>query len=169
MKKLTLIRHAKSDWSNVTLSDFERPLNTRGKKAARTMGRRMAVRKDVPELLISSPAKRARKTARSLAKELGIDREAIEYRKEIYDASRENLIDLVHALPEQTDIALVGHNPGLTELAAWLCPDAPEWLPTCAVLQLELQIDAWDEAGPGCGRVRDYDYPKKKDSELEAG
>ena len=163
MKRLTLIRHAKSDWSNVSLSDFNRPLNTRGKKAARLMGQRMAERGDVPDLLISSPAKRARKTARRLAKELEIAKEEIDYRTEIYDASDKTLIELLRDFPDHGSIALVGHNPGLSELAVWLCPDAPEWLPTCAVLHLELEIDAWDKAEQGCGRIRLYDYPKKTD------
>lgn len=161
MKKLTLIRHAKSDWSDPDLSDFERTLNTRGKKAAPMMGQRMRQRDSVPDLIISSPANRADKTARLLAKELELPQDTIVHRREIYAASLATLSQLICEFPDHEHIAVVGHNPGLTDLGLWLCDAAPDWLPTCAVLELELLIDDWPEAVENCGRVRYFDYPKK--------
>lgn len=161
MKYLTLIRHAKSDWSDASLSDFERPLNGRGKKAAPKMGRRMAERGDIPDLLLSSPAKRAAKTARLMAQELEIPKESIDFQAEIFAANRKTLIKLVSELPEHNHVAVVGHNPGLPELAEWLCPNSPGWLPTGAVLTLRLDISAWKKVKKGCGHVAHYDYPKK--------
>ena len=161
MKRLTLIRHAKSDWSDATLSDFERPLNARGKKAAPLMGQRMAEGEIIPELLVSSPAKRARKTAQLIAHEIDFAKDAIVYRPEIFEARMKMLIKIIRGFPDSAHIALIGHNPGLTDLAGWLCPEAPDWLPTCAVLSLELDVTDWTEIAAGCGTILLYDYPKK--------
>ena len=161
MKHLTLIRHAKSDWSDPDLSDFDRPLNGRGKKAAPKMGKRLAMRGDIPDIFISSPAKRARKTTRLIARELEISKAEIFYQAEIFEAEAKALIRLLSQLAEHTHVALVGHNPGLTELAEWLCPDSPVWLPTCAVLTLALEIDSWEDINKGCSHILNYDFPKK--------
>lgn len=161
MKYLTLIRHAKSDWSDPSLPDFARPLNGRGKKAAPKMGKRMAERGDIPDLLISSPANRANKTARLIAKELKIPRDNIEYIPEIFEAKIKTLIKLVSDLSEYEHVALVGHNPGISDLAEWLCPNAPGWLPTCAILTLKLDISSWKKIKKGSGHIVHYDYPKK--------
>ena len=161
MKRLTLIRHAKSDWSDASLSDFDRPLNERGKKAAPMMGKRIAKRRDTPELLISSPAKRALKTALLISKELGLSKKNIREQLDIFEAKEKTLIKIIQGLSKQKYVALVGHNPGLSDLANWLCPDSPEWLPTCAVLTLELDVDSWSRVKQGCGRILVYDYPKK--------
>lgn len=163
MKRLTLIRHAKSDWSDATLSDFDRPLNSRGKKAAPKMGQRMAVAEVFPDLLISSPAKRARKTAHLIAYEIGCKKEAIIYQPEIFEAKLKTLIKLIAELPEVDHVALIGHNPGLTDLAGWLNSEAPNWLPTCAVICFELGVDSWGEINQGCGTILLYDFPKKSD------
>lgn len=161
MKYLTLIRHAKSDWGDPSLPDFARPLNGRGKKAAPKMGKRMAERGDIPDLLISSPANRANKTARLIAKELKIPRDNIEYIPEIFEAKIKTLIKLVSDLSEYEHVALVGHNPGISDLAEWLCPNAPGWLPTCAILTLKLDISSWKKIKKGSGHIVHYDYPKK--------
>ena len=162
MKYLTLIRHAKSDWGRNDLADFDRPLNPRGKKTAPLMGRRLAERGTIPELLISSPAKRARKTARLIARELGIPKHTIVYQPEIYAAGEETLVEIIGSLPEHCNYAaLIGHNPGISELAAWLCPNPPGWMPTCAILTLELDSGSWKEVSRGCGHILHYDYPKK--------
>ncbi len=160
MKRLTLIRHAKSDWS-AAQPDFDRPLNERGKKTAPMMGKRILKRGDIPDLLISSSAKRARKTACFIAQELAIPKDRIIYQTIIYEAKIRTLLTLIDELPELEHIALIGHNPGLTELAEWLCPDSPDWLPTCAVLTLELDIERWEQNHQGCARVLNYDFPKK--------
>lgn len=161
MKRLTLIRHAKSDWSDASLNDFERPLNNRGKKAAPQMGARLARRGDPPELIISSPARRARKTAVLIARELDMDKATIVFQEEIFEARSKTLVKLLRSCKKCASLALVGHNPGLTDLGQWLCPDAPDWLPTCGVLTLDLAIDDWNDVKKGCAVLVDYDYPKK--------
>ena len=161
MSDLTLIRHAKSDWDDPALSDFDRPLNRRGKQAAPLMGRRIAERRMIPELIISSPARRARSTAKRIGKAMGLEKSAILYKEELYGATLDQLIALLHALPDCRHIAILGHNPGLSDLGQWLCAEAPEWLPTCAALTLNLPFANWRHCERGCGRLVCYDYPKK--------
>lgn len=169
MKFLTLIRHAKSDWSSPELEDFERPLNRRGKEAALLMGQRLADRGLVPDLIISSPARRARKTARRLARELSYPVGRIDYVPRIYEAERDTLIELVRTLRDIPHVVLVGHNPGFSELGRWFCPAAPEWLPTCAVLTLRVEVAQWHNVQCGCALIENYDYPKKSEESLPGG
>ncbi len=161
MKILTLIRHAKSDWKDPDLDDFERPLNPRGKKAAPQMGARISQRGIIPDLIVASKAKRAKKTAQLIAKELDIEADDIIFKKKLYAVRLDELLQELRLLPELNHIALVGHNPELSELAQWLCTDSPEWLPTCAVLTLELNVDRWTDISAECARLVEYDYPKK--------
>lgn len=161
MKKLTLIRHAKSDWSSSVNSDFDRLLNARGKKAAPTMGRRMVETSILPDLLICSPAKRAKQTAELLAEELDYNQTDIIYEPDIYEASVKTLINLVAKFPAHEHIAMIGHNPGLSDLVEWLCPEVSDWLPTCAIVSLELTITDWDDLNKRCASLLHYDYPKK--------
>lgn len=161
MKNLTLIRHAKSDLSQGTDSDFDRTLNARGKKAAPIIGLRMNKANIQPDLLICSPAQRAKTTAELLADELEYKQTDIIYETDIYEASINTLINLIARFPAYEHIALIGHNPGLSDLAEWLCPEQSDWLPTCAVLSLELAITDWAAINKHCASVVHYDYPKK--------
>ncbi len=162
MKHLILIRHAKSSWSEFGLSDFERPLNGRGKRNAPIMGQRLAERDCSPDRLISSPAKRARKTAKIIAQEIDYPENRIEWCEEVYEASLSTLIQLVRSLDEGVDsVILIGHNPGFSSLGSWLCPASPDWLPTCGIVELQLDTDSWADAEANCGELLCYDYPKK--------
>jgi len=162
MKKLTLVRHAKSDWHSASATDFDRPLNARGKKAAITMGERLAASDSAAELLVSSPAKRARKTARLIARMLDYREKQIDYREDIYEARLDTLIDLLHDLDDSTEeITMIGHNPGFSELGRWLNNAAPAWLPTCGMLVLTLPINSWSQAEEGCAEILVFDDPKK--------
>ena len=162
MKKLTLIRHGKSDWHSAAETDFDRPLNGRGKRAAVTMGERLAAANNRPDLLVSSPAKRARKTARLIAEELDYPDEKIIFCEEIYEAALETLIELIYSLDDEVDqVVMFGHNPGFSELGQWLTSAAPDWLPTCGLLELELPIDSWADTEENCAKRLSYDYPNR--------
>ncbi|HEY5674020.1 MAG TPA: histidine phosphatase family protein [Malonomonas sp.] len=162
MKRLILIRHGKSDWHSPADSDFDRPLNGRGNRAAVTMGERLAAADKLPDLLVSSPAKRARTTARLLAGELDYPEQQIRFCPEIYDANLETLTQLLCSMDDKIEqLLMVGHNPGFSELGQWLCHLAPDWLPTCGQLELELPIARWVEAEENCARLLGYDYPKR--------
>lgn len=162
MKILTLIRHAKSAWSSAAVTDFDRPLNARGKKAAPLMGQRLAINGCQPDQLVSSAARRARQTAKRIAKELAYPKDQISYCDNIYAASLSSLIEVIHNLAAENDtVILFGHNPGFSELGRWLSQEAPEWLPTCAVLTLELPVKSWQKVTNNCAKIVAYDYPKK--------
>ncbi|MCK4691342.1 MAG: histidine phosphatase family protein [Desulfuromonadales bacterium] len=161
MKRLTLIRHAKSDWNSTATTDLERPLNSRGEKAAPLMGQRLATCGWKADRLISSPAERALKTANLIARQLNYPEKKIATDQKIYAAGLHSLIDVIHTLDNADEhIVLFGHNPGFSELGQWLNPAAPDQLPTCAVLTFELPVKGWGEITGGCATILNYDFPK---------
>ncbi len=162
MKKLYLIRHAKSSWSHPDLPDFERSLNKRGKHDAPLMGALLKERGVLPDYFLSSPAKRAIVTAKKIAAEIGFPREEIVCNPEIYLADRDTLSNLIKELPDEYQtVFLVGHNPGLTELVNWLGDQFISNVPTCAVCYLELPVEHWKEIKQQVGTLKRFDYPKK--------
>ncbi|HUP92638.1 MAG TPA: histidine phosphatase family protein [Solimonas sp.] len=161
MRLLTLVRHAKSASDYPELSDFERPLNERGRRDAPAMAKRAGALLGQPDRLVSSPALRAITTARVFAQSLGMETDEIAVQPKIYEAAVEALFKLVRALDgRDRHVMLFGHNPGFTEFALELatCPFAE--LPTCGIVQIELSIKAWSEANYGCGKVLHYLAPK---------
>ncbi len=162
MKTLILIRHAKSDWGNLNASDFERELSERGRRDAPEMARRAAGRGLIPGLCVASPACRAMQTARLMAPNLALPVEQIEWRDELYLASPAILLDTVRHTPDHIDVlALLAHNPGITDLANRLCPAAGiDNVPTAGIVTLTFATDSWQQIGPG-GTLLDFDYPKK--------
>ena len=163
MKLLTLIRHAKSSWRDSDLPDFERPPNKRGRRDAPLMAKRLAASGQLPELLISSPAERAATTAGVMAAALGWEKEHIVWERSLYLASTGQLLDAVLGLDDGIGhAALVGHNPGITNLADVLADARIDNVPTCGVVRLRLAIESWREARYGCGTVIDFDYPKRE-------
>lgn len=161
MKILTLIRHAKSSWDDPALSDFERPLNARGQHDLPSMVERMQHRGPPPDKLIFSPALRTRLTAEPLISTFGLDAATVEVSEQTYEATADTLFRLLQQQPDQTrHLMLIGHNPGLLELPQVLCADAPERMPTAAIIQLHLMIDRWHELTPHCAELAWLDYPK---------
>jgi len=162
-RRLTLVRHAKSSWKEAELGDFDRPLNSRGKRDAPEMAKRLAENLVLPELIISSPAKRAKKTLAAVTEALRQPEETVELDEEIYGASLSTLLSLVRSLPgDARHVMLVGHNPGLTELAdTLLAKGSIINIPTSGVVRLELSSPEWAGAGPGTARLVEFDYPKK--------
>lgn len=165
MKTLTLIRHAKSSWDDPQLADVDRPLNSRGQRDAPVMGDRVARRRLAPDLLLSSPARRALTTARVFAQALDYPAEAIRTNDDIYAAPGGVLLNILRSLDGSAHrVFLFGHNPGFTELANLLAREtAIDNVPTCGVVHLTLNIPDWAAIAPGCGRVVFFDYPKKRD------
>jgi phosphohistidine phosphatase len=163
LKRLTLVRHAKSSWKDPELTDFDRPLSKRGKQDAPRMGERLAGRDSRPELILSSPAKRARKTAKLMARKLELaaaDRLILVM--EIYEAEPEALLKVIRGLDDRwAHVLLIGHNPGLTELGNLLADCGIENIPTCGALCLDFAAESWRSLGPQSGTLVFYDYPKK--------
>jgi len=160
MKKLYLIRHAKSDWSNPTLDDFDRPLNKRGKKNAPLMGRVLRKKNIHPDLIISSPAYRARETTKKIAKKICYKNE-IMYNENIYEASLKTILEIVNFIDDEyDDVFIVGHNPALNMLAFYLI-EFNENLPTAGVLEIEFNCESWREIKKKNAKFVSFEYPKK--------
>ncbi len=166
MKRLYLIRHAKSSWDDPRLPDFDRPLNERGKRDAPRMGRRLAEGGHRPDLLLSSPAKRAFGTARRVARELGFRKDDIARNIRLYHADESQLLQAVQAQPDEaTSLMLFGHNPGLTEFATLLCRYPFGNVPTCGVVCIDFPVDRWKQVAYQRGELKFFDYPKKHEAE----
>lgn len=160
MKTLFMMRHAKSSWDNANLSDFERPLNERGLKAAPFMGELIHKNKFKIDLIVSSPAKRAEQTA-VLVKDAARIKSEIEFNEKIYEASPRRLLEIVCELDDKIETAmLVGHNPGFENLVKILT-GKNEPMPTAALAVIDLDIESWSEASAGKGDLRDFIRPKE--------
>ncbi len=162
MKQLLICRHAKSSWKDLSLADFDRPLNKRGKRDAPLMGKKLASLHIHPDLIISSPAKRARKTAKKIAKELHYPRNQIVYKDGIYNALAEELIDCIHSLDDQSSdqVIMIGHNTGFTDLVNLLGNLQIANVPTCGIAALNFAVGSWKDVKKGEGELAFFFYPK---------
>lgn len=162
MRRLSIVRHAKSSWADTGLSDFERPLNERGRRDAPRMAAEVRARLGVPDRIVSSPALRAISTARQFASTLGIADHSLQIEARIYEASAQTLIYLASSFDDACEhVMLFGHNPGLSELSRFLSPCPFDEMPTCAVVHFELDIGRWSELHAACGQLAQYLYPKQ--------
>lgn len=163
MRLLTLVRHAKSSWDDPSLSDFERPLNERGRRDAPLMADQVARLIGKPDRIVTSPALRAITTARTFAISLNIDTDALNVQPRIYEASLATLLTLTGRLDDDDrHVMMFGHNPGFSELAHHLARCEFDDLPTCGVVQIELAIEHWATVDERSGRVRHYLSPKQR-------
>jgi phosphohistidine phosphatase len=159
MKTLYVLRHAKSSWKESNISDFERPLNDRGLRTAPFIGRLMQDRGIIPELVISSPARRAAETSKLAIEAAGIGTE-IGYDERIYEASPQTLRQVTAEVDESVDsVMLVGHNPGIEGFIRMLTGETVA-APTAALAVIELDVNAWADIAPGCGRLAELIRPK---------
>jgi phosphohistidine phosphatase len=148
MKTLLLMRHAKSSWDDATQSDHDRPLNDRGKRDAPRMGELLAEQGLRPDHIVSSSARRARKTARRVAEALGYAG-SIEERDDLYLSPPAVWLAMLHALPNDAECVLcVGHNPTLEGLV-WHLGGTRQAMPTAAIAQFLLEGTSWSELHPG--------------------
>ncbi len=161
-KTLYLVRHAKSSWKNEGLTDAERPLNKRGKHDAPLMGKLLGQRGEKPDLLISSPAKRALSTAKLLAHELGYTKENIVVMEELYMADVSDFLKIVQNINDTAvSIMLFSHNPGITYFANFISGSDIENIPTAGVVRIDLDISSWIDADKTKGNRVFFEYPKK--------
>lgn len=171
MKRLILMRHAKSSWTDPLMHDAARPLNDRGRAAAPRMGAWMAEQGLIPDLALVSTAQRCLETWELAAAEMGAPaRRSVEA---IYESGPELLLALVQEVPDEVEVLmLVGHEPGVPELLRRLSDDRPAEgcarafgkYPTGAVAALKFKtLDAWAELAPGTGRLTRYAQPRDFD------
>ena len=161
MKTLILVRHAKSSWSHGDLSDFDRPLNERGKKDAPEMAKRLQERSLRIDHLVSSPAKRAKKTAKYFAEELGLKKDDIELVDELYGATPQAFATAIATINDAFKaVALFSHNPGITEFAQSLTGTRIDDMPTCAMFGVQASVDEWTGFADAEKTFLFFDYPK---------
>jgi len=166
VKTLYIIRHAKSSWDATNVDDFERPLNDRGKRDAPRMGKRLKEKEIHPDLIISSPAKRAMSTGKRIARILGYPREAIKPDRELYHADEETILSVIHEIKDKFHtVVLLSHNPGLTDFVNALMDGELDIdnVPTCGVVAFQFDVDNWKDVTWGKGKMLFFDYPKSKD------
>ena len=160
MKTLMLLRHAKSDWDDTSLRDFDRPLAARGKRDAPRVGKALRKRGSLPDLIISSPAARAKATIDAVIKTAKLNGEA-QFDEAIYGATSAELLKLIRRLRDASSCSLlVGHNPGFEDLLDRLT-GSHDRMPTAALACIEFQIDRWEDAEDGNGRLAWLVTPKQ--------
>ncbi len=162
MKKLYLLRHAKSSWDDPDLDDFDRPLNERGEKDAPLIGERLRKHEIVPDIFYSSPALRAITTAKIIAGILECPLSGIHTDQNLYHASEMTLIDFLKNAPDKADcIFITGHNPGLTDFANLLQKELIDNIPTTGVVGIEFKISLWKDVKGKSGKMMLFEYPKR--------
>ena len=174
MKTLGLLRHAKSDWDDMALRDFERGLNERGRRGAALMGRHIKQHGVAFDAILASPAERVRRTLAASGLEV-----PVHWEEAAYLADADALMALAAKIPDDpSSLLIVGHNPGLQELvlalsgsreddgAAGLLDEVAIKYPTASFAVMELAIDRWDAIAPDCGRLAHFARPRDLDPEL---
>jgi phosphohistidine phosphatase len=162
MKTLILLRHAKSSWDEPELHDHDRPLNKRGKKDAPKVGEYLKENDLVPDLILSSTAKRAIDTAEAIREESGFSGQVDKY-QDLYLSDTTCYLDVLHNLPEEANrVLVVGHNPDLDELVT-LLTDVNQHLKTAMLVQIDLPITSWQELNEATdGRLQNVWSPREK-------
>ena len=154
-----LLRHAKSDWDDQSLRDFDRPLADRGRGDAPRIGKAIRKKGRIPDHIISSPAARARETIESVVKSAGLEASP-QFDETIYSAEPADLLKLIRSLPDsRSSVLLVGHNPTFEHLLARLAA-TDEHMPTAALACIEFQIDHWEDVDDGQGKLVWFVTPK---------
>lgn len=162
VKTLYVIRHAKSSWDNPLLTDFDRPLNPRGLRDAPAMGKRLKEQHVMPDLMLTSPAKRALATCLILAEEMDYAQAKIRTDKKLYHADTAQIFRVVQALADQHHcVWMIGHNPGLTDFVNLLADAEIDNIPTTGVVACSIQVSSWSKVQQGKGSVIFFDYPKR--------
>ncbi|HSB65859.1 MAG TPA: histidine phosphatase family protein [Anaerolineales bacterium] len=160
MKTLLLLRHAKSSWKKPNMPDHERPLNKRGKKEAPQAGKYLQANQLVPDLILSSTARRAQDTAQTVAETSGFSGQ-VELYQDLYLSDTASYLDILRCMPDQANrVLVVGHNPDVEELLA-LLTDVKEHMTTAALAVIDLPISSWQELSEATdGRLQNLWTPQ---------
>jgi phosphohistidine phosphatase len=161
VKTLILVRHAKSDWGNPGLDDFDRPLNERGKKDAPAMAQRLLDKKIKIDAFIASPAKRATKTAKFFAEAFKRKKEDIVFKEKLYLAEPATFFSVIANADDKFEsIAIFSHNYGITDFANMLTDVRIDNIPTCGVFALKANCSSWADFKEAKKEFWFFDYPK---------
>lgn len=163
LRRLYIIRHAKSSWDHPGLEDIDRPLANRGIRNAGDMAGRLKKAGLIPQLLFSSPANRALNTALLMSKKWKLEPERLQIHELLYDAYIPDIKQVVASAPAHiTDLAIFGHNPSFTAYASSFLKTPLDNLPTAGVVVVTLESDSWDGIGRKDVMETYVDYPKRK-------
>ena len=161
MKTLFILRHAKAGSGNIDTADFDRALKREGLEDAAFIGSLLGENDIEPDLIISSPARRAAQTAAVVKETARFSRE-IRFDERIYEASPQALLQVVSEVEDKNDtVLLVGHNPGLENLIEMLT-GKPQSMPTAGLAKIHLQLESWSRVAPGSGQRKSFVSPKDK-------
>lgn len=163
MKKLIVVRHAKSSWADPGQKDFDRPLNDRGKNDAPKMAQKLIAEGVKIDAFVSSSAKRARQTCEAFATAYGRDKDEIIYFDKLYHAPAEVYYEAVSEMKNKLDtIAIFGHNPGISDFVNSLHKNDQDFeMPTCAIFAVKADIDKWEDFKKAEKKLMFYKYPKQ--------
>ena len=161
MKTLILVRHAKSSWDDPSLNDFERPLNGRGKRDAPMMADRIFDKGVKLDYIVSSPAKRAKKTAEEFARRFSKKGKKLAFKSELYMAGENTFTNVIEGLDNDDDcVAIFSHNPGITDFANSLTDTRLDNIPTCGVFAISVDSKEWNKFSESKKEFLFFDYPK---------
>lgn len=163
MRRLILMRHAKSSWAEPGQRDLDRPLNKRGRRSAKLIGEWMKTKGYRPDLALVSSARRTQETWSGVVSALGAA--PTTYVPELYHASKEAMLDVLRAAPDKASVLMLGHQPGIGSFARRLLTAPPEdeafaKYPTAATTVIDFDGEGWDAAGWEAGRVVDFVVPR---------
>jgi phosphohistidine phosphatase len=161
MKRLLLLRHAKSSWAEGGLADFDRPLNERGLRDAPLVGLHLRAQKIRPDLALCSPAERARQTAALVLEAARLQPLRLRYDERIYEADVSRLLEVVSQIEEEAgEVLIVGHNPGMEALLERLTGETRR-MTTAALASITLDVEKWSKVREGNGRLEWHVRPKE--------
>jgi phosphohistidine phosphatase len=160
MKTLLLLRHAKSSWKKSDMPDHERPLNKRGKKEAPKVGAYLKDNGLVPDLILTSTARRAHATADAVAEASGFEGE-VELYQDLYMSDTASYLDILRCMPDNANrVLVVGHNPDVEDLIT-LLTELKEHMTTAALAVITLPITRWEELNEATdGRLQNLWVPR---------
>jgi phosphohistidine phosphatase len=161
VKRLTLMRHGDAQWKDPEVADFARPLNRRGQSEAESMARRLMELALVPDLIVTSPARRTAQTAEILAHELSLPPRSIQHEEPLYLGGAQDILKLVKTIgPRVAHLMVIGHNPGISEVAHLLAPRGDMGgLATAALCTMTFEIDQWAAIAPSLMRDSQNETP----------
>jgi phosphohistidine phosphatase len=161
LKRLTLVRHANADWKDSQVADFDRPLNRRGMAEAEATAKRLFEQQLTPDLVVTSPSRRTQQTADIIAREHGFGSRRVKRDEHMYLATAEDILKVIRNTgPKVEHLAVVGHNPGLSELMKLMAPDVGvAELATGACCTMTLNVTMWNSVALGGGRDAKYEAP----------
>jgi phosphohistidine phosphatase len=162
MKTLYVVRHAKSSWDNLGEPDQKRPLNERGKKDAPEMAKKLKKKAEEIDVFISSPAKRARQTAKHFIKEFGGTKKDILKDDRLYPGETHQYYEVINDIKDKhKSAALFAHNPAITDFVNTLTEHRIDEMPTCSVFAVKADINSWKEFKDAKKELVLFDFPKK--------